>query len=680
MRLVKISINYIVDTITEAVSALFSHCSDDRLRLVLILSCVSFHIGWRHKAYQSRFAWKDKSYPRTLMADIKLILRLSRNEVVFMENCVVAAMFQPVSDPSSMAWGGCHDSLLAHFFPTSESSFFEERYLGASWPLFSVVLFAGYLKRSGDLVSAETLYRKLIANELSRFEGYMGLADIQHLLANWRLEIQEYKAAGVYPTDPIAPNWKFADKVWDLESFNFEGAIDLYRQALTVRPDSAFALSHLARAYVDSGGRALGALTYKAAADLWPSNTLLQIRCGYAQALEGQRGAMRRLRKILSSDHDLYCGFAAIRRVSLRPARDVARLLDQDAVALTPECWHTGSYMVAVGRDIYHRSFSIRLPAPISFELSNVREIGLGGKVVEDRLLIADSKHLGVRQLKMFSPRVLMHDGKTAVLGFQREVQYYRSKRVVLLPPCATFNYYHFILETLGSLLLLEKHYDLSDFDLIISTDLKDYQRRLLESTLSTKPRVFELKNDSVSGFLFGRVRHLPFPSRWSVPHPKVVLSLRQRLSRHSSFSTKGKRVYLSRQSVRSGRKTLNEKAIETMLGSRGFITKDPALMTIDEQIEFFRDVEILVSPAGAALTNLIFCPSSVIVVALTTAYHHSEVFTSIAAALNQQIILCVGPSQTIPNPFFFWSTLDLEVDISTLTVAIDWAIRQIPP
>jgi tetratricopeptide (TPR) repeat protein len=679
MNWIKIPIYTVVDKLTDIVSKKYSRCSDDTLEAVLALSCVSFHFGWKHKAYPHGFKWKDKSYPRSLFADIKTIRRLARNDVVFRKGRVIAGMFLPISDPAGIAFDSCHEPLLASVLPASESTLFDERYLWHSWPFFSISLFAGYLKRSGDLVSAENLYRKLIETELSPFEGYMGLADIAHLLANWRLEIKEYKDAGVYPARPLAPQWKFNDKVWDLESFRLDQAIKLYELAHAIRPGDAFALSHLGRAYLDAGDLEQASAALSAAAKQRPRNAFIRIRSGYARVLAGKRGAMPALRKALAGRGALYGQFGGIRRAVLRDPADVAQRSGKDCIGLLSEEIHTGSYMIAVEREISCRSFSIRLPEPLTFELENAREIGLGGKLVDEKTLIANSKHLGIRQLRMFSDCVLAHNDKIAVLGIAQETRFHRSARTVLLPPGAVFNYFHFMFETLGSLLLLERHFDLSKFDLVLSGEPKAYQKRLFEIALKAPPRV-RIRNEApFQHFLFRQARYMPFPSRWSVPHPKVVRLVRERVSRHLASATKGKRVYLSRESVKSGRKTLNEKAIGSMLQARGFITKDSGLMSIDEQTEFFKDVEVLVAPAGAALTNLIFCPSSVIVVALTTAFHHSEVFTMIASALDQKMIVCAGPSQTIPNPFFFWSTLDLEVDLSNLTAAVDWAIGKIP-
>ena len=561
--------------------------------------------------------------------------------------------------------------------PAAQSASFDERFLWASWPLFAIVLFAGYLKRSGDFVSACKLYEALVANGFSPFEGYMGLADIHHLLANWRKEIQEYKDVGVYPAAPLAPHWRPSDQVWNIDAYSHETAIDLYRKALAIRPDDAFALSQLGRAYLDSGDLHQAAAACVQAGGSARGNHFIKIWSACVQLLAGKGGAAARLKKALRCDYRLHEFFGGVRRVTFRSSQEIAREVAKDFVLLLPEEVHSGTYMASVEGQISRRSFSIRLPAISSFVLHRVREVGLGGKLVDDKIFIPDSKHLGPRQLKMFSPSLMAQSDRAAVFAFSHEVKFYRSSRIALLPPGAFFNYFHFLFEALGALMLMDQNYDLSRFDLVIPAELKDYQRYLLDAVLQRKPRVRVIDDAPLQNYLFGQALHVPFPSRWSVPHPRIVNLIRERLSRHTEVPTKGKRVYLTRQSVRSGRKTVNEQAIASMLSDKGFVTADSGLMTVAEQIEFFRDVEVLVAPAGAALANLVFCPKSVVAVALTTGFHHSEVFTMIASALDQRMILCIGPSQTIPNAFYFWSVLDLEADLSNLAAAVDWAIAE---
>jgi capsular polysaccharide biosynthesis protein len=77
-----------------------------------------------------------------------------------------------------------------------------------------------------------------------------------------------------------------------------------------------------------------------------------------------------------------------------------------------------------------------------------------------------------------------------------------------------------------------------------------------------------------------------------------------------------GKRLYLSRRAY-PRRALLNEAEIEQAVESLGFRVIDPATYPYEEQIRLFRQAEFIVSPHGAALTNLVYSREGVKVIEL---------------------------------------------------------------
>jgi len=77
-----------------------------------------------------------------------------------------------------------------------------------------------------------------------------------------------------------------------------------------------------------------------------------------------------------------------------------------------------------------------------------------------------------------------------------------------------------------------------------------------------------------------------------------------------------GPRLYLSRKG--QPRRTMsNEEQIEALVRSRGFCVIDPAQYSYRQQIALFRQADTIISPHGAGLTNLLFCPPGVKVIEL---------------------------------------------------------------
>jgi capsular polysaccharide biosynthesis protein len=268
----------------------------------------------------------------------------------------------------------------------------------------------------------------------------------------------------------------------------------------------------------------------------------------------------------------------------------------------------------------------------------------------------------------MFSPNILAYSGERILLGFPRGIANV-PKGVVL--PGAYFNYYHFLFEALGALLL---NHIRRRFSIVTDTPLKDWQSILFEKTIGYVPDVSVAPN----GVRIEKATILPLPSRHNIPSPSAIRALREKLSKHHPEPLPGKRLYLSRRKVDAGRKILNESRLESLLSEFGISYCDPGEMTIDEQIEAFKDAELIVAPQGAALSNLIFCPRQTVVVGITSSNHHSECFTTIAAVIGQPFIVSTSAAQTIPRPFFVWSTFEIDIDLIALRSSLELARKRI--
>lgn len=69
-------------------------------------------------------------------------------------------------------------------------------------------------------------------------------------------------------------------------------------------------------------------------------------------------------------------------------------------------------------------------------------------------------------------------------------------------------------------------------------------------------------------------------------------------------------RIFLRRNS--GVRRLVNSDAIEALLVSRGFAVVEPEKLSFALQVQLFRHAEVIISPTGAALANIIFCEARV--------------------------------------------------------------------
>jgi capsular polysaccharide biosynthesis protein len=64
-------------------------------------------------------------------------------------------------------------------------------------------------------------------------------------------------------------------------------------------------------------------------------------------------------------------------------------------------------------------------------------------------------------------------------------------------------------------------------------------------------------------------------------------------------------RLYLTRREY--ARRVTNEDEIVSLLRPLGFDVVDPGALSLNEQIAMFADAEVVISPHGGALTNVVF-------------------------------------------------------------------------
>jgi capsular polysaccharide biosynthesis protein len=166
------------------------------------------------------------------------------------------------------------------------------------------------------------------------------------------------------------------------------------------------------------------------------------------------------------------------------------------------------------------------------------------------------------------------------------------------------FNYGHFLLDGLSSLLALEEAGLLADH-IPVSAPLAAWGRDLLAygfPGLSVREiRAPVVRANSVA-FATSMDHFLGKPNG-------LAVGVRDRILAHAPARRGARRLYLSRRG-QPMRVMVNEAALEAALRSRGFTIVRPEALSPAEQIALARDAEVIVAPTGAALANALFAPS----------------------------------------------------------------------
>jgi Glycosyltransferase 61 len=181
-------------------------------------------------------------------------------------------------------------------------------------------------------------------------------------------------------------------------------------------------------------------------------------------------------------------------------------------------------------------------------------------------------------------------------------------------------NYYHFLLDIFPRLAILEPH------------GMPTPERWYVPSSQRFQQEILELagflpRDGIVDADAFPHVRAeqllVPgMPDRHKRIPPWSVGFIRDRLRPGNAELVPGPRIYITRGDRPHNRIVINEPEVVALLAKRGFEVVDPGAHPAAEQIRMFAEAEYIVSPHGAALTNLLFAsPGAAVVEILAPNY-----------------------------------------------------------
>ncbi len=171
----------------------------------------------------------------------------------------------------------------------------------------------------------------------------------------------------------------------------------------------------------------------------------------------------------------------------------------------------------------------------------------------------------------------------------------------VFVPWGAGFNYGHFVIDALPSILALEQAGLLHDAPLL-APRLKDWQRDLIALAA---PGVTPQEIDAPAVRL-GRAVFATSMDHFLHNPNGLLATLAERIVANAPQGTGARRIYLSRRG-QSMRVMVDEAAFERALRARGFKIVRPETLSARAQVAMMRDAEIIVGASGAALANAVF-------------------------------------------------------------------------
>ncbi len=199
-----------------------------------------------------------------------------------------------------------------------------------------------------------------------------------------------------------------------------------------------------------------------------------------------------------------------------------------------------------------------------------------------------------------------------------------KNKEVVcVVHECRNYSYFHWLLETLPKFVFLSNHRD--KFDLgkayyhcgLWGTP---YQRQALRTLGFNRWNLIDARR--VQLVSAKKVTVLKLEEKRREPTKELCQMLKNAFVKASATSP-SRRIYLTRRNVKSGRQITNEPELENILENSGFEIIDPGQLSFSRQVKLFNESNVIVSPHGAALANIVFCNSGTKIIEL---FNHQNI------------------------------------------------------
>ncbi len=200
------------------------------------------------------------------------------------------------------------------------------------------------------------------------------------------------------------------------------------------------------------------------------------------------------------------------------------------------------------------------------------------------------------------------------------------SARVIVLATPFSRNYYHWMLEVLPAVALLVD--SLQNDDVLYVDQSLEWQRETLSKLVPDSRQIIcSTACPGVEGRSALLVeRSDPFTS---LPHWVVKVLQANFVAGRSKQASR--RLYITRNDAPS-RRVKNEAELVAALGELGFEVVAPSTLSVQEQIELFRDADCVVGPHGAGLTSSVFCRPGTLLVELSAPRYIFPCWAELAA------------------------------------------------
>jgi capsular polysaccharide biosynthesis protein len=225
------------------------------------------------------------------------------------------------------------------------------------------------------------------------------------------------------------------------------------------------------------------------------------------------------------------------------------------------------------------------------------------------------------------------------------------DQHIAVVAVQAAANYWHWMFDLLPRFHLLSKSSSGPDnIDSIVINKLNlHFQKQYLEALDIDFSRLMECEKDN----FHIKAQKLIVPSITRGAAPKWACDfLHNDIGRKIITDKKEKKIklYISRGDAKL-RRIINEKDIQETLQKYGFECVQLSQLSVSQQADLFASAEIIVSPHGANLSNLVFCNEGTKVIELFSPRYVNSCFWVISNHLDLEYFCLIGEGFAPPEP-----------------------------
>jgi hypothetical protein len=232
-----------------------------------------------------------------------------------------------------------------------------------------------------------------------------------------------------------------------------------------------------------------------------------------------------------------------------------------------------------------------------------------------------------------------------------------KAGRVAVIAQTGYSYYYHWMVEVLGRLALLEMNG--ISYDYLYAPASSAFMKQTLQLWGVDPSKIIEASDDYIVTAdqlivpsLVGRAAVDGCPRLVHYIPDYIVRYIRAKLlwavEKQEQVSQFNKKIFISRQDA-SARKIINEDEVFSLLLTHGFERYHLTRMSLIDQIMLFKNAEVIVSVLGSGLTNLMFCNPEVQVIELYQARRDSTIW-NLSQMVGLQNHTCVKTTDFIDH------------------------------